>query len=154
MSTVAVWQGWYEAFEQSVRDDTWERLINLMTPDAQYRVVGAPFACVIKGPHAIAAGFRRSFAGFDRRFDKRTHIVAGSEVTEPGHVEARIWGVYEKSGLPTLAFPATGQWHVDDGRIGLMVDIYDMGLTEAQSALYWMAQHGAALGGLDPRYGD
>ena len=154
MDTTAVWQGWYAAFEQCARDDQWERLIDLMTPDAQYRVVGAPFSCVVKGPRAIADGFRRSFAGFDRRFDRRTHIVAGSRITEPGHVAAHIWGVYEKAGLSPLAFPATGHWHVDGDRIGLMVDIYDMGLVESQAAMLWMGEHGPALGGLDPRYAD
>jgi len=152
METLEHWRTWYKAFEQSVVDGAWERLAPLLTEDAQYRVVGVPFACVLKGPDSIINGFRRSFAGFDNRFDRRPHVVAGSRISEPGHVEARIWGVYETAGLPPLAFPAIGHWHFDGRRIGLMIDIYDPTLTESQAAFAWLAQHGEKLGGLDPTY--
>lgn len=154
MSTLEIWRQWYQAFERSASDDQWSRLADLMTPDVQYRIVGAPFSCVLKGREAIIDGFRRSFAGFDHRFDKRSHIVTRSRVVEPGHVEAHVWGLYEKAGLPPLAFPAIGHWHIDEGRIGLMVDFYDPGLNETLAALEWIGTHGPSLGGLDPRYRD
>lgn len=152
MDTLQIWRAWYAAFEQSALDDQWERLSALLTPDAQYRVVGAPFACTLKGQAAIVAGFRKSFAGFDRKFDRRTHVVAGTKINEPGHVQAQIWGVYEKVGLPPMAFPAVGHWHIEEGRIGLMVDVYDLSLVEAQEALAWLGAHAEKLGGLDPSY--
>jgi hypothetical protein len=152
METLKLWRRWYQAFEQSVSDGQWDRVLPLLTEDAQYRVVGVPFACVLKGRGAIVNGFRKSLANFDSKFDKRTHIVAGSSVTEPGHVQAHIWGIYEKSGLPKLAFPATGYWHFDGGQIGLMVDIYDTSLIESQEAFAWLAEHAEKLGGLDPSY--
>ena len=152
MDTLSLWRAWYRAFEQSVVDNEWERLAPLLSEDAEYRVVGVPFACTLKGRAAIVNGFRRSLANFDRKFDKRTHIVAGSRVFEPNYVEERIWGIYEKAGLPTLAFPATGIWCFDGAEIGLMIDVYDVSLQESQDAFAWLAAHGDAMGGLDPSY--
>lgn len=152
MDAVETWKAWYSTFEQCALDDRWERLEPLLHDDAQYRVSGVPFACVLRGRDAILSGFRKSFAHFDRRFDRRTHIVAGSRLHEPNHLEAHIWGIYEKKGVPTLAFPATGHWHFDNGRVDLMVDIYDPALRESQAAFEWLAVHAGALKGLDPSY--
>lgn len=152
MGAIEVWKAWYAAFEQSASDDQWLRLGSFLTDDAQYRVSGVPFAGVIKGRDAIVSGFAKSFRGFDRKFDRRTHMVVGSRLHEPNHIEADIWGIYEKAGLPTLAFSAIGHWHVDGDRIGLMVDVYDPARLDSQSAFAWLAAHGEAMGGLDPSY--
>lgn len=152
MSVIEPWKAWYAAFEQSALDDQWDRLASFLTEDAQYRVSGVPFACAIKGRDAIIAGFAKSFRGFDRKFDRRTHMVVGSRVHEPHHIEAAIWGIYEKAGLPTLAFSATGHWHFDGDRIGLMVDVYDPTRLDSQAAFAWLASYGETLGGLDPSY--
>ena len=153
MDVLELWGAWYQAFEQCAIDDQWERLGPLLADDVQYRVTGVPFACTLKGRDAVIAGFARSFANFDRRFDKRAHQVIATRVHAPGHIEARIRGVYEKAGLPTLAFPAIGHWHADGAQIGLMVDVYDPDLLESQTAFAWLEQHGPGLGGLDPSYG-
>lgn len=112
---LTTWDAWYAAFEECAVDRRWERLEPLLAEDARYAVFGVPFACSLKGRAAIIEGFRRSFAGFDQKFDRRTHIVAGSRVTAPGFVEARVWGIYEKQGFPTLAFPADGIWCIEAG---------------------------------------
>lgn len=152
MDVMQCWDRWYAAFEASAVDDRWERLAPLLAEDVQYRVTGVPFACTLKGRDAVIAGFARSFAGFDRKFDRRTHQVISIREHAPGHLEAEIRGVYEKDGLPPLAFPATGHWHLDGDRIGLMVDIYDPTLAESQAAFGWLAAHAETLGGLDPSY--
>lgn len=152
MTILDIWAKCYDAFEACAADDQWDRLRPFLTNDAQYRVAGVPFACTVKGADAIIAGFARSFAGFDRKFDRRTHMVVGTRLHEPNLLEMDIWGIYEKAGLPKLAFPALGQVHFDGERIGLMVDIYDATRLEAAAALQWMGMHGLAVGGLDPRY--
>lgn len=152
MGTIEAWKNWYAAFEQSALDDNWERLRPFLTDDAQYRVSGVPFACTIKGGGEIVAAFAKSFRGFDRKFDKRTHMVVGSHLHDPGHIEASVWGVYEKAGLPRLAFPATGHWHFDGDQIGLMVDIYDPTGLDSQAAFAWLEAYGPSLGGVDPSY--
>lgn len=152
MTVMTRWRDWCEAFERSVVDDHWSRLVPFLTEDVQYRVTGMPFACVVKGREAVLAGFQKSFDGFDRKFDRRTHQVVGTRVFEPGHVRTRIWSGYEKAGLPKLAFPATGDWHFDGDRIGLMVDVYDAAEPELGAAFDWLAEHGEAMGGLDPSY--
>lgn len=152
MSVIDRWRAWYDAFEQCARDDEWDRLGQFLAADAQYRVTGLPFAVVVRGREAIIDGFRRSFAGFDSKFDRRTHQVVGTRVFEPDHVVARVWGGYEKAGLPTLGFPATGHWHFDGEQIGLMVDVYDPAELEHAAAFEWLATHAEAMGGLDPSY--
>jgi hypothetical protein len=153
MKTVLTqWRAWYEAFETSVMDDDWSRLAPFLTEDVQYRVTGLPFACVVRGRDAVLAGFRKSFDGFDRKFDQRSHQVVGTRVFEPGLVRTRIWSGYEKAGLPKLEFAAIGEWHFEGDRIGLMVDVYDSAEPELGAALNWLDAHGAALGGLDPSY--
>jgi len=152
MDTLTVWDRWYSAFEACAQDEQWDRLAPLLTEDARYSVFGVSFACTLAGREALVSGFHRSFAGFDRKFDKRTHIVAGSRVTEPGFVEATVWGIYERQGLPALAFPARGIWIIEGDRVSTMIDIYDETLRETQAALTWIETHGEALGGLDPSY--
>lgn len=151
-STAARWAAWYAAFEACAHDDQWARLSDFLAEDAQYRVIGVPFAATVRGRAAIVAGFQRSFAQFDRKFDRRQHIVTETRFLEPGHVEVRIWGVYSKAGLPDLAFPSIGHLIFDGPRIALMIDLYDQALPQSEAALQWIATHGAALGGLDPSY--
>jgi hypothetical protein len=152
VDVMVLWRDWYAAFEDSALDNRWERLAPFLSADVQYRVVGMPYACVLKGADQVIAGFAKSFEGFDRRFERRTHQVVGTRVFEPGLVTARIWGLYEKDGLPPLAFPATGHWHFDGGQIGLMVDIYDAAELEQAAAFNWLDAHNEAMGGLDPSY--
>jgi hypothetical protein len=152
VDVMARWRDWYEAFEQCAVDDRWDRLAPFLSADVQYRVTGMPYACVLKGVEQVIAGFAKSFEGFDRRFDTRTHQVVGMRVFEPGLITARIWGTYEKDGLPPLAFPATGHWHFDGDQIGLMVDVYDIAELELAEAFEWLGAHGEAIGGLDASY--
>jgi len=153
MDTVmAQWQAWYEAFETSAVDGGWDRLAPFLSEDVQYRVSGMPYACVLKGRERVIDGFRKSFKGFDDKFDRRTHQVVGTRFFEPGHVQARIWGCYETEGVPALAFPTTGHWHFDGGQIGLMVDVYDSAELEHVAAFEWLAEYGPRLGALDPSY--
>jgi hypothetical protein len=152
MTVIEHWKAFYAAFEASALDQNWARIAPFLTEDVQYRVSGVPFACVIKGRSAVVDGFARSFAGFDTRFDKRTHMVTATRLYPPGHIEANIWGIYEKAGLPVLAFPAIGNWHFDGDKIGLMVDIYDASLLEIPTSFEWLENHAIAMGGLDPTY--
>ncbi|OYQ33225.1 hypothetical protein CHU93_03045 [Sandarakinorhabdus cyanobacteriorum] len=143
-------QAWVTAFDACVADDDWQRLVPMLADDVAYLVTGVPFGCDLRGRDAVLAGFARSIANFDRQFDERQWFGVGWRAAGPC-LAGRAMGVYRRAGAPVLSFSAREQLHLrDDGRIGLIVDVYDLAELDNQLAMAWLASHGA---GLDPSYG-
>jgi hypothetical protein len=140
---------WVAAFDTCAGDEQWQRLEQFLAPDVAYLVSGAPFGCDLRGRDTVIAGFARSIAGFDRHFDQREWFGVGWRA----HglcLSGRAMGVYRRAGLPVLSFSAQEQLHFrEDGRLSLIVDVYDLDEIDNQAALAWLAAHG---NGADPSY--
>jgi hypothetical protein len=140
---------WVAAFDACARDEQWQRLLPFLADDVGYLVTGAPFGCDLRGRDAVLAGFARSIAGFDRRFDQREWYGVGWRAHGLS-LSGRAMGVYRRAGLPVLHFSAHEQLHFrPDGRLALIVDVYDLEELDNQAALSWLAEHGD---GADPSY--
>ncbi len=148
---MTVWQAWVAAFDASAEDGDWQRLVPFLTEDVVYVVAGVPFGCELRGRDAVLAGFARSIANFDARFDERRWQGVGVREFAPGAITGRAQGWYRLGELPPLTFSAQSQWFFRGDRICLMTDIYDVSEVDAQAAFGWLAAHGA---GMDPRYTD
>ncbi|MGF1454177.1 MAG: hypothetical protein ACFB6R_02235 [Alphaproteobacteria bacterium] len=142
-------EAWINDFEATVLDDRWERLEPWLMDNVRYIVAGTPFACSLTGRGAVLDGFAKSIRGFDRQFDRRLWLAVGTRSLPPNGVTARIWGQYDKAGLPPLGVPVLGHWFYEDGRIACMVDLYEEDTAEMAAAYQWLAAHGE---GLDPSY--
>lgn len=151
MSALDNFRTWFQAFEACVADDGWDRLLPLLAEHCEYRVVGVPFACTLRGRDALVAGFARSIANFDRRFEDRLHIAARTRVLDASTVRYEACTVYRTHFLPPLACAATEDLHFARGRLELIVDYYDADVVQNQDALAWLERHAATLG-LDPTY--
>lgn len=150
---LAEWHKWVTAFDTAAADGDWAALRPLVTDDMRYTVAGAPFGCELDGAEAVLAGFARSIAGFDARFDERRWFGVGvrafATAGRTGAVTGRAMGWYRRGVLPPLVFSADSVWLFRDGLVAGIVEIYDMGEADTQVALGWLAAHGE---GLDPSY--
>ncbi len=146
---ITQWQAWIAAFDQTVADDDWGRLASFLTEDVVYAVTGAPFACELRGRDAVIAGFAKSIANFDRKFDRRAWHAVGVREWHPNGITGRAMGRYRLRDLPELAFSAQSLWLFRGEQICLMTDVYDMAEADVQAALGWIGEHGA---GMDASY--
>lgn len=148
---ITIWRHWVAAFDAACGDGDWARLAPFLTDDVVYIVAGVPFACELRGADAVIAGFARSVAHFDARFDERRwHGIGGREFA-PGAVTGRAQGWYRRGDLPPLTFSAISVWFSRGDRLCAMTDIYDGSEADSQAAFGWLAEHGA---GFDPRYAE
>jgi len=148
LTPTAIFGAYAAAFEQTYKDDDWERLERYFADDAVYSVVNlGPASCSIRGRDAILAGIHKSVDGFDRRFDTRAvEILSGPE--ESGNNVRVEWRVtYTSAGRPDAVISAFSVARVADGRIVELFDVYDAGV--AESFAEWLRETGMAV---DPRY--
>ena len=127
------------AFEDTYKDDNWERLRQYFADDAVYEVVGGPLACRIEGVDAIFAGMKKSLDGMDRRADRRYIDVLGSPQLD-GDTISLNWRVgYDVGEAPRGEFTGRAEATVRDGVIVTLRDIYD----EDDIARFgeWAAEH-------------
>jgi hypothetical protein len=127
------------AFEQTVVDDDWERVVRFFDPKAIYEIESRVVGARLVGPDAICAGIRRSLDGFDRRFDsRRLEPIGRPEVLEDG---CRIaWKAhYQKSGVEDLTLRGSSLVRFCDGLIVQMVDTF----TEEDEAAFqaWQSRN-------------
>ena len=142
MDLVSLFLDWAMAFEATYRDDDWRRLERFLAPDVVYEVVGAPFACVVRGRDAVLAAIRRSVDGFDRQCVRA--ITPGSMPTQAGDavtVEGTV--SYTRGPSPRLVVAVRETATYADGRIVRIVDVYDPETVARSEA--WVAQWGAGL---------
>jgi hypothetical protein len=149
MTLIESWQAWVDAFDNCCADAQWSRLEPLIAPDMRYTVAGVPFACDIVGREAVIAGFARSIAGFDRHFAERRWIGVGIREFPPTIVSGRATGWYRLDAASTLSFSARSVWRFEDGRLGAIVETYDLAEADNVAALGWL---GANAPHLDPGY--
>jgi ketosteroid isomerase-like protein len=137
------------AFEETYRDDDWQRLAPYFAEDAVYEVKGGPMACRIEGRDAILAGLEKSVNGFDRRLDARhIDLLEGPEVTSDAdgeHVAMRWSVTYDRAGLPSLVLPGRTVATVVGDHIAVLVDEYNE--EELADTARWLAEHGQDLDG-------
>ncbi len=143
------WHRWIEAFDETCKDNRWERLAPFVTEDVIYVVCGSPFAAELRGRDAVLSGFERSVRNFDQKFDRRSWTAVNVRVHEPNLITATVDGGYAAEGLPELRFGVFGQWMFRGGSISMMIDHYDLTCADMVRAMEWLGVHGA---GLDPSY--
>lgn len=139
------WKAWIDAFEAAVQTGDWSEAAKHLSEDCIYVVAGGPYACEVKGRAAVIEGFKRSFAGFDQKFDRREWRAGKVRLHEPNAVSAVVTGTYEKDGRPPLRFGVDGHWFFRGDQIFLMTDLYDLGLADAADTLDWLEAYGADL---------
>ncbi len=146
-----IWLEHIAAFDKTVEDDNWDRLVPFFHEDIRYFVTGAPFACDIQGRDAVFAGFKKSLDGLDRKFDKRDWRCGEIMVSPPNLIKGTIIGTYEMTGKPPLQFGVQSIWGFTDDKISLMVDLYDISRMDAINSLDWLEEHGVEFD-LDASY--
>jgi hypothetical protein len=132
-------------FEKVFTTDDWSLLEPFFTEDAVYDVKpDGPLGGRHEGREAVFAALKQSLDSFDRRFDARElELLEGPELRD-GAVWMRWRVTYRLDGAPELALEGEETAHFDDGRIRLLADRFDDGVTERTQA--WLAEHGARLG--------
>lgn len=139
------WKAWIDAFEAAVQTGDWSEAAKHLSEDCIYVVAGGPYACEVKGRAAVIEGVKRSFAGFDQKFDRREWRAGKVRLHEPNAVSAVVTGTYKKDGRPPLRFGVDGHWFFRGDQIFLMTDLYDLGLADAADTLDWLEAYGADL---------
>lgn len=145
------WKSWIDAFEHSAAGGDWSEAAERLSKDCLYVVAGGPYAAEIRGRDAVIAGFERSFAHFDERFDRRDWRAAKVRLHEPNAVSAVVAASYEMQGVAPLRFGVDGHWIFDGDRVSVMVDVYDFSLADTGEAAEWLERHAERLG-LDASY--
>lgn len=134
------WREWIAAFNQATQSDRWDTLREFLDPEVTYTVSGAPFACSLSGVDAVLAGFAKSIANFDRKFDERGWFGIGVREFAPDTITGRAMGVYRLGDNPLLYFTARSLWRFKEHRIIQMNDMYDLAEADVQAALQWLSQ--------------
>ncbi|TXS96549.1 nuclear transport factor 2 family protein [Parahaliea maris] len=112
------------AFEETFKDDDWDRLRPFFTDDAVYEVVGGPMACRITGVDAILNGLKRSVDGFDRQMDNRQLDVPTPPVIEGNSIRLDWIVTYARGDSPPGELIGHSEATLSDGKIVLLRDIY------------------------------
>ena len=133
------------AFEETFRDDDWNRLRKYFDDAAVYEVSGAGFDCRLEGPDAILSGLKKSLDGFDRRFDSRKiDLVSEPELTDDS-MQVDWTVTYTLGDAPSLVLRGHTEARLADGRIRWMRDSY----TDEMSAeaAEWVGKHAPGFDG-------
>ncbi|MEO1656270.1 MAG: nuclear transport factor 2 family protein [Pseudomonadota bacterium] len=138
------WKRWITTFEEAASGGDWGALTPWLTEDCMYVVAGGPYACEVRGRDNVIAGFQKSFAGFDEKFDRRDWRASKIRLHEPNAVAAVVTGTYEKNGAPPLRFGVDGQWFFRGEQLFLMADLYDLALVDAADTVAWLSSHGGS----------
>jgi len=142
MELVERFLAWAAAFEETYRDDDWSRLEPFLAPDVVYEVVGAPFACVVRGRAEVLAAIRRCVNGFDRHCVRRI-APSSMPVQEGNSVTVRGTIGYTRDDSPELVATVRETATYTESRIARLVDSYDP--DEVTRGRAWMAEWGRGL---------
>jgi hypothetical protein len=112
------------AFEETYKDDDWERLRPYFADDAVYEVLGGPQACRIEGCDDILAGFKKSVDSLDRRMDERHINLIGEPQIEGDTIRVDWRASYKLGEAPQGTFVGRSEAIVRDGKIVSLRDIY------------------------------
>lgn len=139
MSNLDHFQAYADAFEETYRDDNWQRLERYFAPDAIY--VSEDGAQPV-GRDQVLEHLREGVNGLDRRFDSRQ--LEPDPPAEAGDTVSFAWRLtLSKEGLPELIISGVEHLTYVDGVIIRMEDVADQGTMEQLGA--WMASHGESL---------
>jgi hypothetical protein len=96
------------AFEQTYKDDDWERLKPHFAEGAVYTITGGPpLGGSFEGRDAAIAHLRNSVNEFDRKFEVRRVELVGEPKVGADSFEMRWRATYENPGCPGLVFDGT-----------------------------------------------
>lgn len=112
------------AFEETFRDDDWERLRPFFADDAVYEVVGGPMACRIEGADAILCGLKKSLDGFDRQLDGRKLDLPSPPVIDGDSLRLDWTVAYTRGDSPPGVLVGRSEATLNNGKIVLLRDLY------------------------------
>jgi len=136
MDLVARFLEYATAFEQTYRDDRWERLREYFSEDAVYSVAGGPpFAGRWEGREAVIRRLRESVDEFDRRFEERVIEDIGGPRLEQDCVSIDFTVRYCSPGRPDLRIEGSERAVFRDGQISRLEDSMQAGTEETARAL-------------------
>jgi len=128
------------AFEETFKDDNWERLEQYFTSDATYAPGDGTTA---KGRTAVFKALNDSISALDRRFDSRSFGDTPPPTVE-GNVVTMLWSlVLEKQGCPNLTISGCEYATFSGDAIQKLEDVFDESAVETLTA--WMQEHGESL---------
>jgi len=135
MDPVARFLEYAAAFEQTYRDDQWERLGEYFSEDAVYSVDGGPpFEGRWEGREAVIRRLRESVNEFDRRFDERVVEVIGAPRLERDCVSIDFAVRYSSAGRSDLRVEGSERAIFRGDRISRLEDSIKAGADEAARA--------------------
>jgi len=133
------------AFENTYKDDDWNRLGQYFTEDAIYEVVSDSIGCTITGPDAIFVGIKKSLDGFDRRFSGRVIALDGAPEVDTDSFSVGWTVTYTKDGVAPFTLPGHTRATYRDGKIAHLTDSYEPSVTV--DTLAWMRDNGMTFDG-------
>ena len=140
MSNEQLFHAYAEAFEETLKDDNWQRLAPYLAKGLRYRNAEADD---LEGREAALRYLESSVNGLDRRFDQRRFVGNPTIVSRDDQVEMRFTVCYEKAGCEPLKLSGTEVATIRNGCIEAMHDEFDH--PSQLRFAEWMDKHGAAL---------
>ena len=132
-----------KAFEETLRDDDWERVRPFFRPDAVYEVIDDNFGCRLVGPDAIFAGMKKSLDGFDRLFPRRSARLTERPRLRWNHVRVS-WSVkYKHDTWSPYILAGVSDVRYRGGLIAHLTDTLDA--TAKDSLATWTAANDVEL---------
>ena len=117
------------AFEETLKDDNWQRLETYFAPNAVYKTNSAPlFPPVCDGREAVLAGLKDALDLFDRRFDTRTVDVTGEPEIGTDSIAFNWTGVYAREGIDDLKIAGREEIKYNGNEIIHMEDFWADGM--------------------------
>jgi hypothetical protein len=140
MTNLDQYLAYADAFETTLEDDDWARLMPFFAEDVTYRNAEGD---VLRGRDAAIAYLEASVNGLDRRFDSRAFVGEPIAVAVGDEVRMTFTVRYEKTNLPALILSGTEVASFADGLIQRMDDVFDDAASEGMAS--WMDRHHEAL---------
>jgi hypothetical protein len=139
MNLLANFLEYAQAFEDSYKDDDWQRLERFFAPDAVYRVVGScSWDCEIRGRTQLLAAIRKFVNEFDRHCT-RVLRPDGPPLVGSDSVRVRGTAAYTRGSSDELAISIELIAQYDaEGRILRLSDVYPPELEARLKA--WLAR--------------
>lgn len=139
MNDLEKFQAYAAAFEETYKDDNWQRLEPYFTADAIYAPGDGSEAV---GRDQVLAQLREGVDGLDRLFDSR--VLGTTPPSVEGDTVSLSWQLtLSKADVPDLTVTGIEHATYTDGAISHLEDVFDEGT--AKSLGGWMAAHEGSL---------
>ncbi len=140
MNNVEIFKVYFEAFEETYKDDDWDRITSYFASDMRYN--NAEGQTLTSGAAAIQY-LKTAVDSLDRRFESRA-FDGEPKITGDGDIVTLVFTVrYKIDGAPDLVIRGKEVATFREGKIQQMDDLFDdTSLAEFAS---WMEQHADLL---------